>query len=47
MALRKGQKLFNGIARNHILAREYTNLHKILFYMSDEEFDEIMDSDPK
>ncbi len=63
MSLRKGQHLFNEIAKKHEListsititvhsAKEYPesktqefpyyNLHKILFYMTDKEFDSIM-----
>lgn len=48
--LRKGQHLFNEIAKAHELQDRkvglenlpYVNLHRILFYMGDEEFDEIM-----
>lgn len=52
MTLRKGQYLFNEIAKTHELADHkcpasaelypYYNLHQILFYMSDEEFDKMM-----
>jgi len=51
--LRKGQHLFNEIAKVHDLESitlsdgtlmPHVNLHKILFYMDDEEFDEIMES---
>lgn len=53
--LRKGQKLFNGIIKKHDLQAHicgpeknlipYVNLHQIIYYMSDEEFDEIMNND--
>ena len=42
MSLRKGQHLFNEIAKTHELDIEYSNLHKIIFYMTDNEFDSIM-----
>ncbi len=55
MALRKGQHLFNEIARTNKLQDHkctmnkdrldlfpYTNLHMILYYMDDKEFDSIM-----
>ena len=54
--LRKGQHLFNEIAKNHNLQDHkckndptadpipYYNLHQILFYMDDKEFDKIMRS---
>ncbi len=51
--LRKGQHLFNEISKRHDLSSYFTtdgtelpyvNLHKILFYMDDKEFDEIMES---
>ena len=53
MTLRKGQHLFNRIAETHELGDHrctmngldlfpYYNLHQVLYYMSDEEFDSIM-----
>jgi len=52
MTLRKGQYLFNEIAKEHKLRDHkcpidqeiytYYNLHQILFYMNDEEFDKMM-----
>lgn len=48
---RKGQHLFNEIAKRYKLTDAvsadggvypYVNLHKILFYMTDKEFNEIM-----
>lgn len=55
--LRKGQHLFNEIAKKHKLSDHqckaedghieqypYHNLHQVLFYMDDKEFDEIMES---
>jgi len=52
MTQRKGQWLFNKIAERNILLDHkcenstnmfpYYNLHQVLFYMSDETFDEIM-----
>ena len=52
MTQRKGQWLFNKIAERDILLDHkcencdnmfpYYNLHQVLFYMSDETFDEIM-----
>ncbi len=49
--LRKGQHLFNEIAKAHELQDlkvdgdviPYVNLHRILFYMEDKEFDEMME----
>lgn len=50
MTLRKGQHLFNEIAKQNILREHkctdwtypYYNLHQILFYMTDADFDKIM-----
>ena len=57
MTLRKGQHLFNEIAKLHILDDHkctmnkdrmdlfpYANLHMILYYISDNQFDEIMNT---
>jgi hypothetical protein len=40
--VRKGQHLFNALATKYRLGQQYEGLHKILFYMTDKEFDEIM-----
>ena len=53
--LRKGQHLFNEITKRHELLSHqcsmkgtdmfpYYNLHQIIFYMTDNEFDSIMTS---
>ena len=56
MTLRKGQHLFNEIAKSHVLRDHpcnmndgldvypYYNLHQVLFYMDDIEFDRIMNT---
>lgn len=52
MTLRKGQAFFNALATKHKLSNHkcestgdlfpYYNLHQVLFYMTDKEFDEVM-----
>lgn len=41
MTLRKGQHLFNELARKYPNLKN-ENFHQFVFYMTDKEFDEIM-----
>lgn len=42
MTERKGQHLFNFIQKTYNLKDDYSNLHSILFYMTDDVFDMVM-----